>query len=558
MGNGLSRGLLVAALLVAPAAAAEKQHVAQRFEVSGTLQPDGSLEVVEIIAFRFTGGTYTTVTRELRATESDGVEVLEAGMDGRVLPRGDDEGQVEVDAGSRRARITWHFAPAVDRLHQFSLRYRYRGVVRHGEGEDWLRWPPFPSRFDYPIENGEARLMWPVSARLRRQSQIEGPSSAVSILDNGIAIRVANYREGDDDVRLTVRFEPGVFPADEPEWERDLRRAEKMAPAFIAGAVMIGAATVLALWLFFLRYRREGVEWRTREAVSAPPDALPPALAGAIVQGRVSVSWQQALGTVFDLARRGALAIEEKPGGGVLGRRKFVIRRGRDTELGAHERAVMDALFTGGTSEERFDRALSRAGRQARKIGKAVTSALEAERCIDRDRAEGARALTIAGIAVILLGIAMAVVLAATGMRLGEASIAVPIALAFSGLAMVISAAAFSTLTPAGLRAAGRWAAYQRHLMQDIRERRIPADGDAIGRLLPFAATLGLLPAFGKALQKVEVRNLPEWLRTLDAAGGSSAAMVAVIMAGSRSASHGSSGGAGGGGVGAGGSSSAH
>jgi len=548
--------ILIAALTAIPAGAREKQHVAQRFEVTGTLQPDGSLEVVEIAAFRFTGGAYTAVTRELRAAESDGIDVLEAGMDGRVLPRGDDEGQVEVDGGSRRVRIAWHFAPALDQVHLFTLRYRYRGVIRQGEGEDWFRWPPFPTRFDYPIEDGTARLIWPASARLRRQSQVEGPSSSVSILDNGVEVRVANYREADDDVRFTARFEPGAFPAVEPQWQRDAARAQKMAPAFIAGAVMIAAATALALWLFFLRYRRDGVEWRTKEAVSAPPDTLPPALAGSIARGRVSVSWQQVLAAAFDLARRGALGIEEKPGG-MLGRRKFVIRRGREGELRPHERAVMDALFTSGASEDRFDRALSRAGRRARRIGNAITSELEAERFIDRDRAEGAKALTISGIVVILLGIGIAIVLAATGMRLGEASIAVPLALAFSGLAMVISASAFSTLTPAGLRVAGRWAAYRKHLKQDIRERRIPGDGEAIGRLLPFAAALGLLPAFGKALQKIEVSHLPAWLRTLDAAGGGSAAMVAVIMAGSRSASHGSSGAARGGGVGAGGSSGA-
>ena len=556
MGSRL-KFILAFALMSVALVAADKEHVAERFDVTATVQPDGSLEVVEVIAFRFTGDTYTTVTRDLRATESDGVEVIDASMDGRVLPRGEEEGQVEVDPERRRVHIEWHFAPAVDRVHEFTLRYRYKGVVRQGAGEDWFRWPPFPSNFDYVIEQGTARLVWPAAAQLRQQPAIEGPVSASGAVADGIELRVDRYDEDQDAVMLTVRFEPGVFPATEPQWERDLRRAQKMAPAFIAGGVMILAATVLALWLFFLRYRRDTPDSRTIPSVTSPPDALPPALAGSISRGRVSVSWPQLLAVVFDLARRGALHIEEKAGGGFLSRRKFVIRRGSDVQMRPHERALIETLFKPGETEERFDRALSRVGYKTRKIGKAIRSELDAERFIDPDRREGSNALAIGGIVVVVLAIALTIVLAATGMRLGPASLVIPGALAVAGLAMILAAATFSTLTVAGLRAAGQWAAYRRYLKDAIKQRQIPADGEAIGRMLPHAAALGLLSNFGRALQKIDVRNVPTWLRSLDSAGGS-AAMMAVIVASSRSVSHGSGGGGGGGGVGAGGSSGAH
>lgn len=556
MGNGL-RLIFVCVVMSVTLVAADKKHVAERFDVTATVQPDGSLEVVETIAFRFTGDTYTAVTRQLRATESDGVEVLDASMDGRVLPRGEDEGQVEIDVERRRVNIEWHFAPTVDRVHEFSLRYRYKGVVRHGAGEDWFRWPPFPSNFDYVIERGVARLSWPAEAQLRQQPGIEGPVSASGAVDDGVEIRVARYDEDEDPVMLTVRFEPGVFPAAEFQWERDARRAEKMAPAFIAGGVMILAATALALWVFFLRYRRDTADWRVAQSVTSPPDALPPALAGSISRGRVSVSWPQLLAIVFDLARRGAVQIEEKDGRGVLSRRKFVVRRGTGVSMRPHERALIDALFKPGENEDRFDRALSRVGYKSGKIGKAIKSDLDAERFIDPDRREGANALTIGGVVVIVLAIALTVVLAATGMRLGPAALVIPGALAVAGLAMVLAAATFSTLTMAGLRAAGQWAAYRQHLKDAIKQRQVPADGEAIGRMLPYAAALGLLSNFGRALQKIDVRNVPAWLRSLDSAGGS-AAMIAVITASSRSVSHGASGGGGGGGVGAGGSSGAH
>ncbi|MCY0672157.1 hypothetical protein OVX45_27815, partial [Klebsiella pneumoniae] len=84
---------------------------------------------------------------------------------------------------------------------------------------------------DYPIEKGTVRLFWPAEARLNMPVEIDGPALPPSDLAHGVAIDVANYNQRDDDVRLTVRFAPGVFTGAEPRWERDARRAERMAPA---------------------------------------------------------------------------------------------------------------------------------------------------------------------------------------------------------------------------------------------------------------------------------------------------------------------------------------
>lgn len=553
------RAVLVLLIMASLVVSAAKEPVAEQFEVTGTVHADGSLEVVETIAFRFTGGTFSRVNRELRTTETDGVEVIDASMDGRALPWGDGEGQVDVDAGRRRTRVTWRFAPTTDRVHIFSLRYRYAGVVRHGDGEDWFRWPPFPSRFDYPIETGTARLLWPAGARPTRQSAVDGPSASVSPLEHGVELTVANYRERDDDVMLTARFEPGAFTGQEPEWQRDARRAAGMAPAFVAGAAMIAAATVLAMWLFFLRYRRDGVDPPVAAgSVAAPPDDLPPALAGGLTSGRVSVSWPQLLGAMFDLVRRDVLRIEsaEETGPRLLRRPRFRLLRGpRDPHL-SHERAVVDALFKGGAREERFHVALQRLGARAGRVRREVRSEMDAARLTDPERRGGARALTISGMVVMAVAIVATVLVALTGMRLGAMAMSVPLALFLSGLSMVITGAAFSTLSRQGLRASRQWEGYRRHLKAEIKQGRVPADGEGIGRMLPYAAALGLLPAFGKALAKTDVRNLPPWLRTLDSAGGSGG-LVAVIAATSHYGGSGASGGSGGGGVGAGGSSGA-
>jgi hypothetical protein len=531
---------------------ADKQHVAERFDVTAAVQTDGSLEVVERIAFRFTGGSFTRVSRELTSRESDGVEVLSAAMDGREMPRGDADGQVEIDRGG--TRILWHFAPAENEVHVFTLRYRYAGVVRYGEGEDWFRWPPYPSDFDYPIEAGTVRLTWPAFARPRRAPDVEGSVSATSPIENGIAIDVANYRKRDDDVRLTLRFEPGAFPGQEPQWQRDARRADRLAPAFLAAALMIAAATGLALWLFFLRYRRGPRQTPLPPgSVTHPPDDLPAALGGSIVGG-AGVAGAHVLAAAFELARRGVLKIEERPASGRFGKPAFVFQRGSDASVRPHEQAVMAAIFKGSEREAPFTRGLRRAV-GSRAIGKAMKAELAAAGYIDKDRKEGGRALLISGLVVIGFSMALMIVAAGASRRLGEAALLVPLAFGLAGITLAITGASFSKLSASGAAAARRWSAYRLHLKNEMKQGRVPADGEAIGRMLPYAAALGLLAPFGKALEKTAVHNLPPWLRTLDAAGGH-AAMIAMLTAGS-SSTHGGHGGGGAGGVGAGGSSSA-
>lgn len=545
---------LIAALVVVAGVtlSAAKEYMAERFEVTAAVQADGSLEVVERIVFHFTGGDFTEVFRTLPSRETDGVQVIEAQMDGRVLPRGTDVNQVEVDEGRSRTRVTWTFAPVRDGMHVFSLRYRLAGVVRHGEGEDWFQWRPFPDEFKYTIASGEARLTWPSALQPRRLPGVEGAAASTWPVPDGFALTVANYRERDDNVRLTVRFEPGVFLTQEPQWQRDERRADRLAPAFIAAALMIAAATALALWLFFLRYKRDPAERPAPASVTAPPDDLPPALAGAIAGGRVSVGGPQLLATAFDLARRGLLTIEERPGGGLLKKRDFIFRRTGQGTLRPHERAVLDAMFEEGTHEAPLRKSLQRVAGRAGKIGKAVSAELEQAGFIDRDRKEGRRAMSISGVVVIIFAGALLFGALATALPMGPAMMLVPLAFAMSGLTMVIVGAGFSTLSRAGLVSARRWDAFGDHIKGEAKRGRVPHDGEAIGRMLPYAAALGALARFGKALEKSGVRDVPQWLRSLDAAGAN-AAMVAVIAASTSSTSHGGgAGGSTGGGAGGG------
>lgn len=534
---------------------AAKEHVAERYDIRAAVRHDGSVEVEEEIAFRFTGGEYTFVNRTIPAKYTDGVEVIGATMDGRDLAWGDDEGEVEVDYRRSEVRVRWHFPGTVDRTLTFTLRYRLHGVVRKGEGEDWLRWAPFPRRFDYPIRAGSVRLNWADDMELRRQSHVDGAAASVTPIDSGVLVTVSNHRRRDDDVVVIARFEQGAFLGAEPQWQRDEARAGEMAPSFMAGAAMIVAATILALWVFFLKYRRDRPDpLPAGHTISEAPEALAPALAGSITHGRLSITGAQALATVFDLAGRGVIAIEEQPAAGLLKSPRFVVRRGREKPLAPHEQAVRDGLFAGKDQPPRLDKAM---GKLAMKLGgfkKAVKQELGGLGYLDADRADGAKGLMVGGTVVMVFAVVIVMVLIATNLRLGESSLLIPAAFFASGVTMTIIGASFSTLSPRGRRAALHWNAYRRYLKGQAKEKRLPSTADHVTRLLPYATALGLAPAWHKTLKHVPDAAIPPWLSSMNATGGH-AAFTALLASSASSAGHGGSSGAGG--AAGGGSSSA-
>jgi uncharacterized membrane protein YgcG len=535
---------------------AAKEHVAERFDVTAAVRPDGSLGVTETLAFRFTGGDYTHVNRSIPSRNTDGIEVLAVSMDGRELPWGDDPGQAEVDYGNSRANVIWHFAPTRDRTHVFTLHYRLTGVVRHGDGEDWFEWLPYPTDFDYPIEAGTARLTWMEGIVLRRQPDVRGAVVAMSPEAHGLEAAVANYTDDDDAVLMAVRFETGAFPGAEPQWQRDERRGAQMAPAFIAAGCMIAAATILALILFSLKHRREPGAMPSAQTVQSPPDDLSPALAGSIVHGRVAAGGPQMQAVLFDLARRGVISIDEQQGTGLFKSRQFVVRRGRDTALLPHEQVVRDRLFAKHGNTPRLDKALRSVIAGAREFGKAVKAELKAAGFIDADRIDATRAMLIAGAVVMVFAGSIAFVLAATHLRLGAASLAIPIALFLSGLTMVLVGATYSTLSTRGHVAATRWKAYRRYLKEQARSRQLPANADQMSMLLPFAAAFGLGPWWQRAMKHMPDTAVPVWLGTLSPSGRQ-AVFVAMMASSSSSTGHGHGGAGGGGGAAGGGSSSA-
>lgn len=548
--------MFAALLLLQAAPVAAKEYAAERYDVRIQVQHDGTLRVTETIVLHFQDGTFTTFVREIPTRRTDGVEVLSASLDGRVLAWGDEAGQAEL-TGRNRRRITWRFPPVEGSRHMFSVTYQVRGVVRRETGADVLAWRALPGDHDYAITSSTVvvEALAPLAAEPDVRSRRVGALSVIPA-DRGVVVSAQELgRDGYVEVRLT--YPEGAVIAAPPAWQRRRQAGNEAAPWWAAGAA---AVLVLGLVPFLaLRTRDDALPADAAippGSVRRPPDDLPPPLAGMLASsGQARAS--HALAALFSLADRGMVAIDEKDKA-ALGRRKFEARR---LDAGARltdvDRAVLDAAFTRrGRAEGTVELpvAARRLAGDMKKIRAAMRAELAGRGLWDAERARGRQRYTHTGVAMMIFAAVMVIPTLFLVDRFLGWPLLLPAALF---VAAAIGLAMASTRTPLsndGLRRAARWRAYGTHL-KAVGQGKETLEGGGGARLLALAVALGVATSWSKYL-RLHPGEVPDWFQSTSSDDGAAmAAFIAAVSSSHSSAGAGAGAGAGAAGGGASGAS---
>lgn len=549
--------LVLCAFIASPVSAA-KNYVAEQYDVHGVVQPDGSLLFTETITFRFEGGPFTYVFRELAYRNLDAIEPVTASMDGRALPEGTQAGQVEIAKG-RPLKVTWHFPPTSNSTHTFTLVYQVRGAIRHDSAADTLIWRAIPEEHDYSIQRSAITIEYPQGINplstptlSRAGAQPEMSASAITFAVNEI--------DEDEAVDVTFQFPSGSLVDQSPAWqaaqaqrENRTRTALPYALAAAALAGVLGLATILGLSQGFRR--EEHAYYPAASGFSSPPRAIAPALVA-----RLTGSSTPFLGTLFDLARRGFLRIEEGPK--KWGSSAFEIVRQPDTgPLLPHEQEFIHSLF-GKANSDRVDLSKIASLASDRQYNSALEEELTTLGWRDADRSQRRSRFLVWMTFGLLFGLLLMVSgLLWNGMPVSTDPLlaSAPLVLIGAGAAWAIAcliglfiAAFASTLTSEGIRQAADWNNFTGYLRNIARGREPVVSPDLFERYLPYAASLGIATEWGKFFQKMAGVPVPDWFQGLQPglADGSFVAIMAAISSADSSASASSaSGGASGGGA---------
>ena len=548
--------LLVSLFVTIPASAA-KSYYAERFDVQIDLQENGSAIVTETVEFHFSGDPFTFAFREIAATNTDGITFLDASMDGVPMPLGTQAGQVELSAGNP-LKVTWHFSPASDAAHVFTVRYRAEGVIRKGDA-DTLIWRAIPEDHDYSINHSTLILTYPPKATLLEQPTLDWNYNA-KWEENRVTLTASGFAE-DEDLILTARFSPNSLTQTVPQWqvqrEQTSAATSKALPfGFGAGIVML----ILGSLGLFTYARSNARELNISSVISV---ANPPGDVSPAIVGKLTGQQHNFMGAVFDLAQRGVLEIQEEKG--FWGAKNHVlVRKGYASK--PFELGLMEALFKSGETQINMNEVGTRLASKNKLFDEPLEQELIQRGWLDVDRKQKRTRLFAVSILTMFLSLTVIIISLFSG---GESIsgnpnwlpwiaglIGISLGAFILSIVLTIYAGMYSILTPMGEEQAVRWKGFAEYLKQVSKGREPAIRADYFEKYLAYAAVFGLGTGWAKYFQDLGGVPLPIWFHAMAGSNGDFGAMVAVMSAsdsaGASAAAGGAAGASGGGASGAG------
>lgn len=532
--------------------AQEKAYSAERFDVDVTVEDGGSLLVTETVVFDFVGGPFTFVFRELPTDHTDGVQILSASVDGVPYGLGTNAGQVEVEGGNP-LRVTWHMEATSNATRTFTLAYRAQGVVRQEAGADGLLWQALPDEYEYTIGSNETAVHYPSSTSLLGEPKVYAGEAQISQQSGTVTFRTANLPPNSPLV-VGMSFAPGSLISAPPAWQTaeqvraEVRAAQQaQMPYWLALAALVFVGGVGG----FAAYWRQNSASRltSKQTIYNPPGDLKPGVAGALTAESASPTWANALGTMFDLADRGVLRIDELAEKKWYREHDFVVQMAqRPSGLLPHEQGLLDVLFETKKGRVEQVRISELSGRvtssQWDKYKKAVQREMEQAGYFSQARKRVRRNFLVMGGLLLAFGAAGLFLSGVMSSAIGFGPLVVAVSVVVLAVVGLISGAAFSSLSDKGVETAVPWRAFGEHLKNVTKGKEAVGSPDMFERYLPYAAGFGLLHPWAKHFEKEGWNKLPPYFHVLTTTPASNHMAVFVAMSSVTSSSGGSAAGA--------------
>ncbi|HEX9134457.1 MAG TPA: DUF2207 domain-containing protein [Ktedonobacteraceae bacterium] len=548
--------LLLAPRLAVPA----KEYSADRFDASIAVQEGGSLIVTETVTFKFVGGPFTFVFRDIPTGKTDGISVLSAAIDDQTLQLGTGTGQVEIAYGNP-VKVTWHFAPVSDQVHTFVLTYRVLGVFQKTQDADVLNWEALPTDYAYAIRSSTITVSYPDQAILLGTPAVVRGSAQVTTFPGKVTF-TAHEVKPDTRLEIGLKFSPGSVITTAPRWQQLQEQAIGLIPPYLVGGVAIFLFGSLGFIWYYRRYRRRPTFIEEESSpVTSPPDDLLPAVAGALLNE--TPNWNNALATLFDLASRGVLSISQssEPKKWYKVHTEFLIElQSQPSDLRPHELGLLALLFEtkqgmqSSTSVSNISRSYTS---RYKRFNEPLKQEMTEVGLFDTGRQHVRRRFLAISLFLLILSSIATFLCLIFGIAAGIWPIVfLPLGVIGVGVTTAVLWSMFSLLSDKGMQDSVRWKAFSNYLRDIIRGKELDMPPEVFERYLTYAASFGLAEQWVKYFQKQGMAVVPPWFHSLAAASADDLSYFVMMIVVFHAVGGTHAGGAGGGGGAAGGGSS--
>jgi len=502
------------------ASAHDKTYSATRFDVTAHIQTNNTMQVTETEVFHFSGGTFSSVVRNLPTDNTDDVTVLEAGMDGQSMSEGTTTGHYEIKSGNP-IMITWHFQAAAESTHTFTLTYQMQGIVQKQAQEDLIDWKPLPTEHPYTITSSTITIDYPSTASLRSTPEIDQGEAAISQAPGEVIYKASDI-EDDAGIELGLRFQPGLA-ASAPQWQLAAARNKAMLPfALPIGLIiaLIGSFLVVRRYRGFRRSTPSMLQL-TALGFVAPPTNLPPAIAGVLATTNDGgASWNQALATIFSLMDRGVIAIAPPSAGGwLLGSTDFnLVLLNAPPDLLPHEAVLIGMLFQRSGNIAPLV-GITQAGKAYQSRSRLFNDALRTELItmgiFDAHRQSVRQRLGISTVIVFVLAILFTILMPLIGYW---SLIFIPLAFVITSITAFIVQQSISTYSEEAYQLTLPWRSFAAFLNL-LCKGQGTLGAENFATYMAYATAFGQLADWARTLQSYGIIALPHWFRELVTAG---------------------------------------
>lgn len=535
----LAWSLVAAILLIGPIATtaqSSRSVVWDRYDVAIDVRSDGTIHVTETQVVQFDGrfSTGFAVIPLARVDDITNVTVAigtGAGAEpepARQVSRATEEpGTYRVSQSRTDLEIDYAYPPTgsvastAENTRTIVLDYDVIGGLRVYNNEDpanqQLRWIAIASDVTdlAPIRNASVTVTLPET--VPPDEMVMQPEAASN--DGRTVTWTRTNLNAGDELQVNLQFPP-ITSATAPGWQRtddairaSQQRADERAAVagtlFLASGLLLGIGGTIALvGLWFARGRDPQVGL-VADILATPPDDLRPGAVGTLIDEQTNTS--DMIATLFDLAERGVLRMDETTSEGALGFGKRTDHAltflDNAVALQPYEDTLLDAIF-GDNRAPNATVPLSKVNDTFAKKESTIHQQFYAD-LVDHGYFDHSPNTTRQRFSLLaLIGPALAVlsiVLIGQSWGFETPFIALPI---LAGVLLLIVGLIVARVMPRktlkGAEAAAKWKAFKRYL-EDIDEHKTLGDGQKIfQQYLPYAT------AFGMEKQ---------WIRTFEAAG---------------------------------------
>ncbi len=492
---------------------------------------ENRFDVREIYDIQFEG-TFRTGVATIELVRLERIENIQVFEGGQALQRASScpsaAGTFCTERQGEEILLEYNFRePLTNARQTFELAYTVIGALRVYEGGDQLWWTAVPGeRFGFQVDSSTVTVELPPGFAPREGiDPVMTYGTPTDVTVNGTTVKATTQRGivGDQSLEIRVQY-PHDPNARVTGWQADFdsRRdfEENVKPLIDVGLILL--SLVLAIggplgvyWLWYTRGRDPKVG-PVPEYLSEPPNDLPPALVGTLVDETADM--RDILSTVIDLGRRGYLVIEEEQEKGLFGTtsNSFTFKRTdkATSDLLPFEKRLIDRLFGGG-QERSMDALKNKFYRHIPELQNNLYDELVKRQLIkqhpEKTRNQYRGFGTVLGVGAIFVGFwAMGIAEDFTG-----ALVCVPMSLGVVGLALLAVGTHMPAKTRAGAEEAAKWNAFREYLRNIDKYTQADAIAHDVTQrfedYLPYAVAFGIERSWIRRFAQIPTTPAPVW-----------------------------------------------